>query len=90
MPKHTGEKPRIENGDLIIPCDGDPKYHHWLEGAMSIEEILDELDAPEEVREKYEACAKRRKKKKPTWSTGVWPVRDKGKGESEEDTESDD
>ena len=46
-------KPYINHrGELIIPFDGDPKYHWWA-GGQSVAATLRELNAPREVWERY-------------------------------------
>ncbi|MFO0792579.1 MAG: hypothetical protein U0586_00785 [Candidatus Brocadiaceae bacterium] len=46
-------KPYISNrGTLVTPCYCEPKYRWWA-GGMSIENILNELGASEEIKKKY-------------------------------------
>jgi hypothetical protein len=47
------EKPYIDkHGVLVIPFDGDPKYHWWAGGQSVIVTLL-ELTAPLEVIARY-------------------------------------
>ena len=41
------------DGTLHIPFDSHPAYHWWKPGAMSVSDILLELDAPHEVAVNY-------------------------------------
>lgn len=41
-----------ESGELIIPSDGPEKYKWWA-GGLSVKEILEDLNAPKEVVERY-------------------------------------
>jgi len=40
-------------GDLIIPMDGDPKYHWWRRGGQSVLDTLLELRATEDILNRY-------------------------------------
>jgi len=53
MPATGWEKPRIEDGALIIPPSAHPDYHWWKYGKKSLEEILGEINAPQEVWSRY-------------------------------------
>lgn len=47
-------KPIIdENGNLRIPFDSDPKYHHW-KGGQGVLVTLKEIGAPPEIVRLYE------------------------------------
>lgn len=52
------KKPHInERGDLVIPFDAPERYYNWKQGALTIWQILDEINAPPEVRAKFEHLA---------------------------------
>ena len=52
------KKPYInERGDLIIPFDAPERYHNWKQGALTVWQILDEINASPEVRAKFEISA---------------------------------
>jgi TubC N-terminal docking domain len=40
-------------GELIIPCESDPKYHYWKPGGQSLAVTLLELKASAEVWQRY-------------------------------------
>ncbi len=45
--------PYVDNsGHLVIPFSSDPKYHYW-NGGQSLSDTLRELNATEEVSDKY-------------------------------------
>ena len=47
-------KPYInDTGTLVIPFDSDPQYHHWKAGGMHLVDILIELNAGEQVLDRY-------------------------------------
>ena len=51
--ENTGEMPYLtESGELIISSDAPAKYK-WWDGGQSVKETLEELEASEEVIEKY-------------------------------------
>ena len=52
------KKPYInERGDLVIPFDSPERYHNWKQGSLTVWQILDEINAPAEVRAKFERKA---------------------------------
>lgn len=50
--EHETTCPYIKDGHLVIPFNSNPKYHWWA-GGQSIIETLKELNAPEEVVDRY-------------------------------------
>jgi hypothetical protein len=49
----TGKIPYLtENGELIISSDAPSKYK-WWDGGQSVKETLEELEASEDVMERY-------------------------------------
>lgn len=46
------EKPSLQNGVLVIPLNGDPRFQ-WWRGGLSIYEVLVELNAPLSVMKRY-------------------------------------
>ena len=54
-PDDEEKKPYInERGDLVIPSDAPARYHNWKPGALTVWQILDEINAPPAVRAKFE------------------------------------
>lgn len=53
VPPHGWEKPYINQaGELIIPRESHPRYH-WFASGQSIMDTLRELNAPQEIMDKY-------------------------------------
>ena len=57
VPVNGWDKPRIEDGQLVLTFDVHPKYHWWTPDGQSIYETLIEIGAPWEVAKKY-LCSK--------------------------------
>jgi hypothetical protein len=57
VPPDGWDKPRIEDGALILTFNSHPKYHWWTPDGQSIYETLIEIDAPYEVARQY-LCSK--------------------------------
>lgn len=55
IPADGWGKPRIEDGELIVPFDAHPSNRWWEPGGKSIEEILQEANAPQEMIDNYRA-----------------------------------
>jgi hypothetical protein len=47
-------KPYVnDTGTLVIPFSSDPRFHHWKERGMHLVDILVELNAGEQVLDRY-------------------------------------